>query len=122
MDKYLTAVHRYFLERKDSQLKETPRREKFLVLLKKLFPTSYDEIAKYTDGSEKSVGIKGTGNEIIKIGRIDAYFGDLIIEFKRSMPARRDEAKRQLREYCSGLWDVDTVRRPYICIATDGIT
>ena len=65
MDKYTTAVHRYFLELKDSQLKETPRREKFLVLLKELFPTSYDEIAKYTDGSEKSVGMKGTGNEII---------------------------------------------------------
>lgn len=87
-----------------------------------MFPTSVDEIAKYTDGAETSVPIQGTGNELIKSGRMDAYFGDLIIEFERSMPAHRDEAKRQLREYCAGLWNGEAVRRHYICIATDGIT
>ncbi|MGA2976496.1 MAG: hypothetical protein ABSF77_14400 [Spirochaetia bacterium] len=122
MDKFVTAVHRYYLELKESGLKETPRREKFLVLLKELFPASVDEISKYTDGAEKSVGIQGTGNEIIKTGRIDAYFGDLIIEFERSMPSKRDEPKRQLREYCAGLWSIEPVRRSYICMATDGLT
>jgi hypothetical protein len=36
MDKFVTAIRRYFLDLNDSNLKETPRREKFLVLLNDL--------------------------------------------------------------------------------------
>ena len=97
MEKYIKAIQKYCIDLRASNLKETPRKEKFLVLLKELFPNAVDEIQKYTDGAERPVKIETTGNEIIKTGSIDAYFGDLIIEFERSLPAKRAEAERQLR-------------------------
>ena len=122
MEKYRQAIQKYYLDITNTDLKETPRKEKFLALLKDLFPNCVDEIQKYTDGSEAGVKIHVTGSGIIKNGRIDAFFGDLIIEFERSIPTKRSEAERQLREYCAGLWSAETRRRPYICIATDGVT
>jgi hypothetical protein len=122
MEKYRQAVQKYYLDIVGTDLKETPRKEKFLALLKDLFPGSVDEIQKYTDGSETGVKIHVAESGLIKNGRIDAFFGDLVIEFERSMPAKRSEAERQLREYCAGLWSGESSRRPYICIATDGIT
>ena len=121
MERYLEAIQRYYADLKGSSLKETPRKEKFLVLLKELFPTAVEEIRKYTDGAECPVRMQTTGNEIIKTGSIDAFFGDLIIEFERFLPAKKSEAERQLREYCAGLWSSETIKRQYICIATDGI-
>jgi hypothetical protein len=121
MEKYVQAIQRYYADLKSSSLKETPRKEKFLILLKELFPTAVQEIMKYTDGAESPVRIQSTGNEIIKTGSIDAFFGDLIIEFERSLPAKKSEAERQLSEYCAGLWNSEAAKRQYICIATDGL-
>jgi len=121
MEKYLEAIQRYCTDLKGSSLKETPRKEKFLVLLTELFPTAVEEIRKYTDGAECPVRMQTTGHEIIKTGSIDAFFGDLIVEFERTLPAKKSEAEQQLREYCAGLWSSETVKRQYICIATDGI-
>jgi len=122
MERYIQAIQRYSTDLKGTSLKETPRKEKFLVLLKELFPTAVEEIRKYTDGAEHTVRLETSGHEIIKTGSIDAFFGDLIIEFERSMPAKKTEAERQLREYCAGLWSSETIKRQYICIATDGIS
>ncbi len=66
MDKYREIVKKYYLDIKNRNLKEEPRREKFLSLLKDLFTNSIDEIQKYTDGAEKSVKIQGSGKEFIK--------------------------------------------------------
>ena len=121
VESYLKAIAEYHDDLRDSNLKETPRREKFVVLLQRLFPTSAEEIRRYTDGAERAVDIATSGRELIKRGSVDAYYGDLIIEFERSLGATRAEAEAQLREYCSGLWNEEERRRSYICIATDGL-
>ena len=73
MEKYRQAIQKYYLDITNTDLKETPRKEKFLALLKDLFPNCVDEIQKYTDGSEAGVKINVTGSGIIKNGRIDAF-------------------------------------------------
>lgn len=115
------TIERFHNELRGSDLKEAPRRDKFLVLLQALFPSSADELRRYTDGIEKAVSLPTSGAELIRRGSIDAYYGDLVIEFERSLPAKRAEAEGQLRAYCAGLWNDEKPRRFYICIATDGL-
>lgn len=79
----------YFDEMKASDLKEAPRRDKFLVLLQALFPSSAEELRRYTDGIETPVSMPVSGAQFIRKGSIDAYYGDLIIEFERSLSHAR---------------------------------
>ena len=118
---YAELIGQYFDDLRRSDLKEAPRRDKFLLLLQSLFPTCAEELRRYTDGTEKAVPIPTSGSELIRWGRIDAYYGDLVIEFERAIPAKREEAEDQLRAYCAGLWNTESPRRSYICIATDGL-
>ena len=62
-----------------------------------------------------------SGAQFIRKGSIDACYGDLVIEFERSLPSKREDAEQQLRGYCAGLWNAENPRRPYICIASDGL-
>ena len=114
-------IRTYHDELAASDLKEAPRRDKFLLLLQALFPTSAAELARYTDGVEKAVRIPTSGADLIRHGSIDAYYGDLVIEFERSLPSKRAQAEEQLRTYCAGLWNGESPRRSYICVASDGL-
>src|SRR5947209_2324922 len=72
----------------------------------------------FTAGVEKFVRIDtGTGT---KRGRIDAYYGNAVIEFEKSLKATGDEAERQLKEYTAGVWQKEG-RRQLVCVASDGI-
>ena len=51
--------------------------------------------------------------------RIDLRYGTLVMEFKTSLERHSEQAKKQLREYVSGLLNVE--RRDYVLVATDGI-
>ena len=119
MEKESAAIKAYVKDLKGSGLLERPRKERFLNLLQVLFPEKAREIAKITMGAETSVLIRGT--EAVSRGAIDTFFGDLIIEFEKKLPEKKTEAERQLKKYCSGIWNKEKKPRNYICIATDGI-
>lgn len=97
---------------------EAAKRTRFASLLSALFPGAERRI-KFASGVERVVRIDtGEGK---KVGRIDAYFGNAVIEFENSLKATGDEAERQLKEYTSGLWNKEGRDRPLICIASDGL-
>ena len=78
--------------------------------LEKLFPV----LEKHLTAKEKTLMVKG---------RIDAFLGNLIIEFKKILDRRSlDEAESELRRYISILWTQQREHRvSYVVIATDGI-
>ena len=68
--------------------------------------------------TEKRVNITADGKTAT--GRVDLMYGDLVMEFKTSMRARKlADAEGQLRRYASGLLNAE--KRDYILVATDGI-
>lgn len=121
MRHYQNIIETYY--QKASQQKaanETFKREHFLVLLSELFPNEREAVGKYVEGSETSVIVTTKASA----GRIDAYFGNLVIEFERDLTAKAkfEEGTWQLKEYISGLWNKEGIsRRPYIGIVTDGL-
>ena len=96
---------------------ESAKTHRFSALIAEMFPGS-SAATEFTAGVEKFVRIDtGSG---IKRGRIDAYHGNAVIEFEKSLKATGDEAERQLREYTAGVWKKEG-RRQLICVASDGI-
>lgn len=97
---------------------EAAKTARFATLLGALFP----------DPSISSAFAAGVERRVLRIdtakgpkrGRIDAYYGNAIIEFENSLRATEDHAKEQLREYVSGVWQKEWPR-PLLAIATDGI-
>lgn len=92
---------------------------RFASLIESLFPGTTASI-NFAAGVEKVVRIdRGTRQGR---GRIDAYFGNAILEFERSLRATGEDAKRQLREYTAGVWKSEGgPKRPLVCIAADGV-
>ena len=78
--------------------------------LEKLFPV----LEKHLKSKAKTVVVKG---------RIDAFLGNLIIEFKKKLDKKSlEEAESELRRYISILWTEQRKHRiSYIAIATDGL-
>jgi len=76
----------------------------------KLFPV----LEKHLTTKAKALVVKG---------RIDAYLGNLIIEFKKNLDKKSLEvAESELERYISILWTQQGEHRvPYIVIATDGL-
>jgi hypothetical protein len=68
---------------------------------------------------EKLIRIRRPSKE--KRGRADAYYGNAIIEFEKSLSATLGEAEHQLREYVAGTWQKDKSPRPLLAIASDGL-
>ena len=93
----------------------------FSLLLKDLFGSVEPQFAEnYSRGIEKFV--KSKEKDIIVRGRLDAFYGNLIIEFEKNLSKTLIEAKGQLKKYASCLWQESMSNRiPYICIATDGL-
>jgi hypothetical protein len=70
---------------------------------------------------EKYMAVKA--KTLVVKGRIDAFLGNLIIEFKKILEKKSlEEAESELRRYISMLWTQQKKGRvPYIAIATDGV-
>ncbi len=57
----------------------------------------------------------------MKRGRADAYYGNAVIEFEKSLSATLEEAKHQLCEYVAGTWQKEKYPRPMLAVASDGV-
>ncbi|MBU1627856.1 hypothetical protein KKB18_10845, partial [bacterium] len=110
-----------YLEQIDKQNSESARSHLFAALLQELLGQEIGFIDRYVSGIEQSIKNKNT-DRVLK-GRVDNLFGNLIIEFERSIPKKLDEATEQLRRYTAILWSQEEPdkRSPYICMATDGL-
>lgn len=98
---------------------ESAKRQRFAALIAELFPGT-NAITEYARGVEKLIRITRPEGE--KRGRADAYYGNVIIEFEKSLAATLGEAEGQLREYVAGTWQADKGSpRPLIAIAADGV-
>jgi hypothetical protein len=98
---------------------EAAKRARFASLIGELFPGT-TAITEYARGVEKLIRIqRPSGGE--KKGRADAYYGNAIIEFEKSLSATLAEAEHQLREYVAGTWQKDKIQRPLLAIASDGL-
>lgn len=120
IEQWDSLLERYF---KDiAPLTEIPRSHRFSVLLNELLDVKPEFIGDYVKGIEQSFKSKIAG-QILR-GRADNLFGNVIIEFKGDIvdADERDEAEDQLSRYVAILWSNESpdVRKPYICIATDG--
>ena len=99
---------------------ESAKTHRFAGLIENLFPRS-KAITKFAAGIEKFIRIDTADEQ--KTGRIDAYYGNAIIEFENSLKATERTALSQLKDYTAGVWQRERGNpRPILCIATDGIT
>ena len=93
--------------------------QRFLILLKDLFDdVSVNFVEDYLHGVEKYISVKQ--KDIILRGRIDALYGNLIIEFEKDLRKSFNEAIEQLKRYTSYLIQSGE-KANYLCLATDGI-
>lgn len=99
---------------------ESAKTHRFVALVGELFMGS-SPMTDIVAGIEKIVRVDTKGK--VKRGRIDAYFGNVIIEFENSMKATENTAKKQLKEYAAGVWAKEG--RPFrtlVCVASDAVT
>src|SRR5271157_2706055 len=97
---------------------EAAKRSRFAALIGELFPGT-TAVTEYSRGVEKLIRISRPSGE--KRGHADAYYGDAIIEFEKSLSATLAEAESQLREYVAGTWQNDKAPRSLLAIASDGV-
>ncbi len=98
---------------------EAAKRSRFASVIAELFPGT-TAVSEFSRGIEKLIRIDQAAGQ--KRGRADAYYGNAIIEFEKSLSATLEEAKRQLCEYVAGTWQKEKREslRPLLAIATDG--
>lgn len=100
---------------------EPAKSHRFLLLLNELFGVQPGFIEEYVSGIEKYVKVKQ--KDRILRGQVDNLFGNLVIEFERDLAVSQREAEGQLKKYIACLWSQEPPheRRPYLCIAGDGV-
>ena len=111
-------VLRNYLREVKSLPNESAKRSRFASLIAELFPGS-TAINEYARGVEKLIRIVRASG--VKKGHADAYYGNAIIEFEKSLSATLEEAKHQLCEYVAGTWQKEKFPRPMLAIASDGV-
>ena len=102
-------------------LSEYARGVAFVQLLKDLLIDADPQFLQdYLGGMEHSLA--GPKTALYNRGRVDALYGNLIIEFKRSLAKSLPEAEEQIRKYLALLYcHAEERARPFIGMATDGI-
>jgi methylase of polypeptide subunit release factors len=102
-------------------LSEYARGVAFVQVLKDLLIDADPQFLQdYLGGMEHS--LSGPKTALYNRGRVDALYGNLIIEFKRNISKSLSEAEEQIRKYLALLYSKAEERaRPFIGIATDGI-
>jgi len=107
-----------FLDQLRHAPNETARRELFISLA----ATGFADRSFATDlalGAEYRVRFEQSG--LLRRGAIDAFYGNLVIEFEADMGRTGAHALDQLRGYVAGAWrDEGSARRPFLAVATDG--
>jgi len=99
---------------------ESAKRHRFSALIGELFPGS-NAVGDFARGVEKLIRIRRRTGE--KRGHADAYYGNAVIEFEKSLKATLHDAESQLREYISGLWPKpEEDPKSLLAIASDGVT
>jgi hypothetical protein len=122
LDRKVHAIREYVAhlsQRPD--LSEYARGVAFVQLLKDLLIDADPQFLQdYLGGMEHSLA--GPKTALYNRGRVDALYGNLVIEFKRNLPKSLLEAEEQIRKYLALLYSKAEERaRPFIGIATDGI-
>jgi hypothetical protein len=97
---------------------EAAKRSRFMALIAELFPGT-NAVTDSARGIEKLIRIQRPEGE--KKGRADAYYGNAIIEFEKSLDKTLKEAEHQLCEYVAGTWQKEKSARPMIAVASDGL-
>jgi len=74
----------------------------------------YPDLEKHIKLKQKTLMVRG---------RVDAFLGNLIIEFEKTLDiAKLEEARSQLKRYVAILWSTTPkARTPYLAMAGDGI-
>ncbi|MDW7985795.1 MAG: N-6 DNA methylase [Nitrososphaerota archaeon] len=114
---YLDAVR--FAENEDTKA------DRFRDFIRRAFPEIdvgflggfYPDLEKY---------VKYIGHGRVVRGRPDSLFGNLIIEFEKTLDDKHlEEAENQLKKYVAGLWSIQAERRQkrgkFTAVATDGL-
>jgi hypothetical protein len=100
---------------------ETARGQRFMLLLKEWFSEARPSfIEDYLKGIEKFVKVKG--KDFVFAGRVDALYGNVIIEFESNIAKKLKEAKGQLKDYAYALLNSKQADVNFLCIATDGVS
>jgi hypothetical protein len=102
-------------------LSEYARGVTFVQLLRDLLLDATPQfLADYLKGMEHSLA--GPKTALYNRGRVDALYGNLVIEFKRNLSKSLGDAKEQLTKYLAILLSSpEDRRRALIAMATDGI-
>ena len=120
LDNLTREVLQNFLRDIKSLPNESAKTHRFVALISRLFPGS-GVTTLLTHGIEKTVRVAIDGK--LRHRRIDAYYGNAVIEFERSLKKSEAVAREQLREQAAGIWRQEqSTNRPLLCIATDGVT
>jgi hypothetical protein len=100
---------------------ESAKAQRFLLLLKEAFgDVNANFVEDYLQGVEKYVKTKK--KDVLLKGKIDALYGNLIIEFEKDLKKTFPEVMEQLKRYTACLWSEEEEKRVgYLCLATDGL-
>lgn len=103
------------------ELSEYARGVAFAQLLKDLLLDAAPQfLQEYLQGMEHTLA--GPKTALYNRGRVDALYGNLVIEFKRSLAKSLEQAKDQLSKYLAILHqNPEDRRRPLMAVATDGV-
>jgi hypothetical protein len=113
-------ILRNYLREVKTLQNEAAKRSRFAALIAELFPGTI-AVTEYSQGVEKLIRISRPESEKEKRGRADAFYGNAIIEFEKSLKDSLDEAKGQLCEYVAGTWQKDKAQRSLLAVASDGV-
>lgn len=100
---------------------ETARAQRFMLLLKEWFSSARPSFVEdYLKGLETSVKVKQ--KDFIFAGKLDALYGNVVIEFEGNLTKKLREARAQLQNYAYALLSSKEKRDiNFLCIATDGV-
>jgi type I restriction-modification system DNA methylase subunit len=98
---------------------EAAKVARFQLLIGELFGGTF-VASQLSAGVEKAIRLQRIAGETT--GFIDAYYGNAVIEFEKSLKATGKEAERQLQEYCAGVWAKEGLPyRQLLAVASDGL-
>lgn len=110
-----------YLERVRRANSEASRGHQFLNFIQDTFSTlDSDQAHRMLPYLEEHVKIKKATVAIS--GRIDARLGNVLVEFKVDLDSDLSDAKQQLRQYITAIWQEQGREQSYYLVASDGVT
>lgn len=116
----LAALRRYTAEIAKVE-GEAQKVGRFIALLAEVF--GEEATRRYVNGMEHGVRVNVAGTSRRRAA--DAFSGNAVIEFERSLKRSQKTAEAQLREQCAGVWNAEGKQggqyRSLLAVATDGL-